>query len=352
MTRLDDAIGAIVPAGNEDLQTEIQAHLDDLTKPQGSLGRLEEFAMRYCLATGTPKPSLGKKRIYCFAGDHGVAAEGVSAFPSEVTPQMVGNMLAGGAAINSLSRHVGAELIVVDMGVADPLDDMPGLCRKKVRNGTANMAKGPAMTIDEARQAVETGIELAETAYNDGVRLIGTGDMGIANTTPSAALIATFLSCDVEDVTGRGTGIDDAVLAHKVEVIRRAIETNKDMLTDPLSTMAALGGLEIAGICGLIVGAASLRMPVVVDGFISSAAALTATSMNEHVRDYMFFSHLSHEAGHSVFVDKFGVAPVLDLKMRLGEGTGAALAMSIIEASLKICNEMATFSSAGVSDKD
>lgn len=351
MTNLDRTLESITPA-DKTLEPDIQAHLDDLTKPQGSLGRLEEFAMRYCLAAGTVKPVLGKKKIFCFAGDHGVAEEGVSAFPKEVTPQMVMNMLGGGTAINVLIRHIDAELTVIDIGVDDPLTDAPGLCRKKIRSGTANIARGPAMTIEEARQAIEVGIELVQSARNEGVTLIGTGDMGIANTTPSSALFAALLPCPVEEITGRGTGIDDERLTMKINVIKKALDVNKDKLGTPLETLAALGGMEIAGICGVVLGAASCRIPVAVDGFISSAGALAACRICEPVRDYLFFSHLSEEKGHRTFMERFGVEPILDLKMRLGEGTGAALAMSIIEASIKIYNEMATFGSAGVSEEE
>jgi nicotinate-nucleotide--dimethylbenzimidazole phosphoribosyltransferase len=351
MNQLERTLKSIAPV-DQSLKPAIAAHLDDLTKPPKSLGRLEELALRYCLATGAIQPSLGRKKIFCFAGDHGVADEGVSAYPKAVTPQMVRNMLAGGAAVNVLARHAGAELEVVDMGVDDPLDNAPGLCRRKIRRGTANIARGPAMTIDEARRAVEAGVELATTAQAQGIRMVGTGDMGIANTTPSTALFAAFLKCPVEAVTGRGTGIDDRGLHNKIGIVKKALETNKARLTDPLSTLAALGGFEIAGICGLVIGAAACRMPVVVDGFISSAGALAAVQMRAEIRDYLFFSHLSQEKGHRHFMETFGVRPILDLDMRLGEGTGAALAMMVIEGAVKIYNEMATFSSAGVSRKE
>ncbi|MBI5602133.1 MAG: nicotinate-nucleotide--dimethylbenzimidazole phosphoribosyltransferase, partial [Deltaproteobacteria bacterium] len=320
-------------------------------KPPKSLGRLEDLAARFCLITNTTTPLLGRKKIFTFAGDHGVAEEGVSAYPKEVTPQMVRNILAGGAAVNVLARHAGAEVCVIDMGVDDPLADAPNLIRRKIKFGTNNMAKGAAMSLEEAGQAIEAGIELARSAAQDGVTLIGTGEMGIANTTPSSALFAALLPCPVEDITGRGTGIDDAGLIKKIEVIKRALKVNQAKLSDPLSTLAAVGGLEIAGICGLCLGAAASRIPVVVDGFISSAGALVACRLCPSVREYLFFSHLSEEAGHATFLRLFKVEPILDLKMRLGEGTGAALAMSIIEASVKIYNEMATFASAGVSDK-
>ncbi len=334
------------------IATDIQAHLDDLTKPQGSLGQLEDIAMRYCLVTGTAKPIMGKKRIYCFAGDHGVAAEGVSAFPAEVTPQMVMNMLAGGAAINVLTKHADAELVIVDMGVNDPLEAAEGLVRMKVRSGTDNIAVGPAMSMDEVKQAIMSGVELAATAAEDGVTLLGTGEMGIANTTPATALYSAYLNCPVEDITGRGTGIDDTRLQHKIEVIKKSLAVNKDKLDDPLSTLAAVGGFEIAGICGLILGGALYGIPVVVDGFISTAAATAACAINSNVRDYLFFSHTSNEQGHKKILDKLQIKSILDLGLRLGEGTGAALAMTIIDASIKIYNEMATFSSAAVAGEE
>jgi nicotinate-nucleotide--dimethylbenzimidazole phosphoribosyltransferase len=350
MKKYEQTMQAIRPLDNA-LESKVQAHLDDLTKPQGSLGRLEELARRYCLIQGTHRPKLGRKRICCFAGDHGVADEGVSAYPKEVTPQMVYNMLAGGAAINVLTRHVNAELVVVDMGVASPLENAPGLCRRKIRGGTDNIAAGPAMTRAEAETAVAAGIELAEAAAGEGVTMLGTGDMGIANTTPATALLAAYLGCPVEDITGRGTGIDDQRLAHKIEVIKRALAVNRAHLADPLGTLAALGGFEIAGIAGLVLGAAANRLPVVVDGFISTAGAVAACALCPNVREYVVFSHLSQERGHRAIMQALKARPVLDLDMRLGEGTGAALAMAIIEASVKIYNEMATFSGAGVSQK-
>ena len=351
MERLKAILEAITPA-DRNLEPKIRAHLDNLTKPPGSLGELENLAIRYCLMTDTVSPQMGKKRIVTFAGDHGVADEGVSAFPSEVTPQMVYNMLAGGAGINVLARHVGADLQVVDIGVADPLEGASNLVRRKVKPGTANMSRGPAMTREEAVQAILVGVELAHAAADDGVTLLGTGEMGIANTTPSSGLYASLIPCPVVEVTGRGTGIDDTRLKHKIIVIERSLEVNGSMLADPLSTLAAVGGLEIAGICGLILAAAGRRLPVVVDGFISSAAALVAMRLRESVSDYLFFSHCSAEPGHRTFFERLGIRPILDLDLRLGEGTGAALAMHLIEGAVKIYNEMATFDSAGVSGKD
>ena len=351
MESLKEILDAITPV-DRSLETEIRAHLDNLTKPPGSLGFLEDLAARYCLIQGKTAPQLGKKRIVTFAGDHGVAAEGVSAYPSEVTPQMVYNMLSGGAAINVLTNHVGADLQVVDIGVAAPLEGASGLLRRKVKPGTDNMCKGPAMSDTEAIQAIQVGVELALAAADDGVTLLGTGEMGIANTTPSSALYACLIPCSVVEVTGRGTGIDDVRLLNKVNVIERALEVNARLCSDPLKALAAVGGLEIAGICGVILGAAGRRLPVVVDGFISSAAALVAIRLRESVSDYLFFSHCSAEVGHRAFFERLGIRPILDLDMRLGEGTGAALAMNVIESAVKIYNQMATFDSAGVSGKD
>lgn len=349
--RFQQILSSIRPV-DMSLTSAVQAHIDDLTKPPGSLGRLEEIALKYAVATGTTSPVLSKKKIFCFAGDHGVAAEGVSAFPAEVTPQMVYNMLGGGAAINVLSRHAGADLEVVDMGVKHDFAAHPMLRSCKVRHGSANMAQGPAMTLDETLQALVAGAELAIEAHQQGYHLLGTGEMGIANTTPATALYARLLDLPVESITGRGTGIDDKGLARKVEVIERSIEVNRERLATPLETLAALGGYEIAGISGLILGAASVGMPVVVDGFISTSAAVCAIRLSCKVSDYLFFSHLSNEQGHKVVMQKLGARPILDLDLRLGEGTGGALAMQVIDASVKLYHEMATFSSAGVSGKN
>lgn len=351
MSLLDNTINKIEPV-NKSLEFDIQNHLDSLTKPQGSLGMLEQIAKKYCLAKNSTSPKLLKKRIYTFAADHGVTEEGISAYPKEVTPQMVLNMLNGGAAINVLSRHANAEVKVVDIGVDYDFDDNQNLIKKKVSYGTKNMTKGPAMSKEEAIEALEVGIELANNSLEDSVDILGTGDMGIGNTTPSSALFAALMPESVENVTGRGTGINDDKLKSKIKVIKTALETNKKIMTDPLSTLYAVGGLEIAGICGLILGAAANKIPVVIDGFISSAGALVAYKINPNVKDYIFFSHKSQELGHHKFLQWIKEKPILDLNMRLGEGTGAALAMTIIEAAIKIYNEMATFDSAGVSKKD
>lgn len=333
---------------NRMVMEQAQARLDNLTKPRGSLGELEVLARRICGIQGNIRPDLGRKVILTFAADHGVAAEGVSSVPQDVTRQMVYNFLRGGAGVNVLARHAGAEVWVIDVGVAGEING-DGLIARKVKSGTANLAQGPAMTIDEALQAIAVGVETAREAINNGARILGTGEMGIANTTPAAALFAALLAVRVEEITGRGTGIDDATLHHKIEVIKRAIAMNQGHLQGPLATLAALGGLEIAAICGMILECARSRVAVVVDGFISSAGALVALQLAENVADYCFFSHMSAEQGHRIFFEKLGLTPILNLDMRLGEGTGAALAMGIIEAGVKIINEMATFAEAGVS---
>ncbi|HPA17042.1 MAG TPA: nicotinate-nucleotide--dimethylbenzimidazole phosphoribosyltransferase [Verrucomicrobiae bacterium] len=345
---LRQIIDSIQPLPDAPPET-VLTHLDDLTKPPGSLGRLEEFAARFCLIRGTDAPEMPKKAIFTFAADHGVTEAGVSAYPKEVTRQMVLNMASGGAAINVLARHADAECRVVDVGVDADFGPVPGVVHRKVRRGTANLAIGPAMSPTEAEAAIGVGASLALEAANDGFSLLGTGEMGIGNTTPSAALFAALLPADPERVTGRGTGIDDGRLRAKIDVIRLGLNNNRNRLGDPLLALAAVGGLEIAAICGLILAAASRRIPVIVDGFISSAAALVAFRLQPNARAYLFFSHLSHEAGHRIFLDAIGARPMLDLDLRLGEGTGAALAMTLIDAGIRIYREMNTFSGAGVS---
>ena len=328
-----------------------QKRLDNLTKPQGSLGRLEELAAQVCAMRGSMAPRLAKKVILTFAGDHGVAAEGVSKFPQAVTVQMVHNFLAGGAGVHVLARHVGAEVRVIDVGVKEPIDT-PGLIQRKVRQGTDNIAVGPAMSEAEALAAIGVGMEVARQAISDGADILGTGEMGIANTTPSAALYAVLLPATVSEVTGRGTGIDDQALQQKIAVIEKALAVNRDACSSPLGALAAVGGLEIAAICGVVLEAAHSRLPVVVDGFISTAGALVAIKLCEQARGYCLFSHMSAEQGHRMFFDKMGVRPLLHLDMRLGEGTGAALSMGLVEAGLKILHEMATFGEAGVSEAE
>jgi nicotinate-nucleotide--dimethylbenzimidazole phosphoribosyltransferase len=328
----------------------IQARLDSLTKPQGSLGRLEELAKKYCMITGRDKPRIQNKIIFTFAGDHGVTEEGVSAYPKEVTPQMVLNFINGGAAVNVLAGHVGARVIVVDMGIDYDFEPMTGLEIRKIGRGTKNMTKGPAMTRDEAERAVLTGIELVEQ-YKDGLDILGTGDMGIGNTTPSSAIVSVITNTDPAQVTGRGTGIDDRALQNKVSVIRRAIDLNRPDPADALDVLAKVGGFEIAGIAGLVLGAALYRIPVVIDGFIATAGALIAAEMNPLVKGYVIAAHQSVEIGHRRMLEHMEQIPLLDLNLRLGEGTGAALGISLVEAAVKILDEMATFADAGVAKK-
>lgn len=338
---------------NTDFFGKAQKRLDNLTKPQGSLGRLEEFAGRLVAITENEMPELDKKVVFTFAGDHGVAAEGVSAFPKEVTLQMVLNFLNGGAGINVLARHAGAEVVVVDIGVDFDFTDAEvkytvPLLIKKVMRGTKNMRKGPAMTREEAVKCINVGIELATEYAKKGYCLFGTGDMGIANTTPSAAIALLLTGKPVSEVTGKGTGIGDDALKNKIKVIKDAIALNNPDPNDPVDVLAKVGGTEIGGIAGLIIGAAANRVPVVIDGFISTAGALIAYCIEPKTKDYMFAAHKSVEIGHTAMLEKIGLRPILDLDLRLGEGTGAALAMFVIEAGLKIYKEMATFGGAGV----
>jgi nicotinate-nucleotide--dimethylbenzimidazole phosphoribosyltransferase len=351
MTLLHDTLSRIAPV-DAALLKKAQEKLDNKTKPLGSLGRMEEFARRFAAITGSLEPQTGKKLIFTFAADHGVVAEGVSAFPKEVTPQMVLNFLNGGAGINVLARHVGAEVMVVDMGVDYDFGPIPGLIDSKIARGTRNFSKGPAMTRDQAIAALETGIRLAEDCRANGVSMAGTGEMGIGNTTAASAIISAVSGIDVAEVTGRGTGIGDEALHNKIRVIRQSLEINRPDPADPVDVLAKVGGLEIAGIAGLVIGCAANRIPVVIDGFISTSGALIASEMHPHIRDYLFAAHESVEIGHRFMLEHLGAEPILDLKLRLGEGTGAALAMGLIEAGVKILKEMATFEQAGVSEQN
>ena len=349
-----NALLSLIKNTNGKFAEDAQTRLDNLTKPQGSLGRLEEFAKQLVAISGSLMPEMDKKVVFTFAGDHGVAEEGVSAFPKEVTPQMVLNFINGGAGINVLARHAGAEVVVVDIGVDY---DFRGLKREgfvsaKVLSGTRNMRKGPAMTREEAEKCIQVGIGLASEYAKKGYKIFGTGEMGIANTTSSSAITAVITGESVEDITGRGTGINDAALDNKVQVIRDAIAVNHPDPSDALDVLSKIGGAEIAGIAGLIIGAAANKIPVVVDGFISTAGALIAYLIEPKTKDYMFAAHMSQEVGHKAILAKIGLRPILDLDMRLGEGTGAALAMLIIEAGLKIYKEMATFAEAAVAGKN
>jgi nicotinate-nucleotide--dimethylbenzimidazole phosphoribosyltransferase len=343
-----ETLSKIVPVGTV-FAEQAQKRLDSLTKPAGSLGRLEEFARRLAAIAGNTMPEIDRKVVFTFAGDHGVTEEGVSAYPKEVTPQMVFNFLNGGAGINVLARHAGADVVVVDIGVDFDFRNAPGLVSKKIVRGTKNMRKGAAMTAKEAEQCIQVGIGLAEEYAERGYRLFGTGDMGIGNTTPSAAIASVLTGKSAAGVTGRGTGITDDALLNKIRVIEDSISLNKPDSEDPIDVLAKVGGAEIGGIAGLILGASAKRIPVVVDGFISTAGALLAYSIEPHTKDYMFAAHNSVEMGHKVMLQKIGLTTILDLGLRLGEGTGGALAMLIIEAGIKIYREMATFGEAGIS---
>ena len=329
---------------------ETQRILDFKTKPRRSLGRLEELACQVAAIRGTPSPELPRKAVVVMGADHGVAAEGVSAYPQEVTEQMLLNFARGGAAINVLARHVGARIVVVDMGIKAPLEAVAEIRSERIANGTRNLAQGPAMTREQAQAAVETGIRIGAELVQSGVTLLGIGDMGIANTTPASALAAVFTGAAPEEVCGRGTGIDEAGLRRKVAAVRRGIAVNEPDPTDALGVLAKLGGFEIAGLAGVVLAGAAGRVPIVVDGFICGAAALSAVRIAPAAAGYLVASHRSVEVGHRLILRALGATPLLDLEMRLGEGTGAALAMSLVEVSLRILREMATFDSAGVSD--
>jgi len=329
---------------------EARARQNTLTKPPGSLGRLESLSIQLAGAFGQPLPELRHKVILTMAGDHGVVAEGVSAYPQEVTPQMVLNFLRGGAAINVLARHVGARVVVVDMGVAADLEPHPNLLVKKVAPGTSNIARVPAMSREQALQAVMAGAEVVEAELDRGLDIVGVGDMGIGNTTPSAAIAAAVTGRAPAELVGRGTGVDDAGLARKVGAVERALAVNRPNPADALDVLAKVGGFEIAGMAGAMLAAAAYRRPVMVDGFISTAAALIAVGLVPQVRPYLVASHCSRELGHRVMLEWLGLNPLLNLDLRLGEGTGAALGISLAEAACKLLGEMATFESAGVSD--
>jgi nicotinate-nucleotide--dimethylbenzimidazole phosphoribosyltransferase len=348
MSLLERTIQSIQPLDTAAMDAA-RARQDRLTKPPGSLGRLEALSIQVAGTTGQARPVIGDKVVITCAGDHGVVAQGVSAYPQEVTPQMVANFLGGGAAINVLARHVGARVVVVDAGVAADLDSQPGLVIKKVAHGTADMTQGPAMSREQAVQAVEAGIEVVEEEIGRGASLVATGDMGIGNTTPSSAIVAAITGLPVARVTGRGTGIDDATLAHKVAVIEKALAVNRPDPADALDVLSKVGGFEIGAIAGVILGAAAHRVPVVIDGFISTAGALIAGGLAPLARDTMIAAHDSVEIGHRAMLDHLCLVPCLDFDLRLGEGTGAALVLGIVEAACKILDEMATFESAGVS---
>ena len=354
MERLKEALKRISEIDYAAMR-QTQKRLDNLTKPQGSLGRLEELAKQVAAVTRNLTPTLKNKVIFTLAADHGVADEGISAYPKEVTAQMVYNFLRGGAAINVLARHALARVVVVDMGVAEKIKNQKSKIKnfrdKKINFGTKNMTEGPAMTKEEALRSIEAGIEVFEDEFKKGIDIAGTGDMGIGNTAAASAIIAAITGSLVEDVTGRGTGIDDKSLVKKQEIIKKALSVNKPNPNDAIDVLSKVGGFEIGGLCGIILAAAAEKIPVVLDGFISGAAALLAYQLKPKAKEYMIASHCSAEKGHKIVLEYLGLKPLLNLDLRLGEGTGAALAMGIVEASVKILTQMATFQSASVSKK-
>jgi nicotinate-nucleotide--dimethylbenzimidazole phosphoribosyltransferase len=333
------------------LAAETQRLLDQKTKPPGSLGRLEELACRVAAIRGDTGAARPRKALVVMGADHGVADELVSAYPQEVTAQMLLNFARGGAAINVLARQAGARVVVVDMGVKGALPPVPEIRSARVAAGTHNFTRAPAMTRAQAVQALESGIAIAAELAADGITLLGVGDMGIGNTTAASALAAAFTGAPPEEVCGRGTGVDDDGLRRKIDVVRRALALHRPDAADGVGTLAQLGGFEIAGLAGVVLGAAAARVPVVVDGFICGAAALAATRIAPAATGSLIASHRSVEAGHRAVLKAIGQRPLLDLDLRLGEGTGAVLAMNLIDAALAIVREMATFASAGVSDR-
>ena len=340
---LRDAIAAPPPGAAR----AAERHLDTLTKPPGSLGRLEELAARLVALTGAP-PRVAQPVIFTFAADHGVVAEGVSAYPPSVTAQMVENFLRGGAAVNVLARDCGARVVVADFGVANPIGDSAALVRCSLGAGTANIARGPAMTRERAEAAIEAGARLVMGAIDAGADLVATGDMGIGNTTAASAMTAAITGAAPETVTGRGTGVDGEGWRRKAEAVRRALAVNRPDPTDGIDVLTKVGGFEIGGLVGVILGGAARRVPVALDGFIAGAAALAAATIAPASVHAMFASHRSAEPGHTRALAHLGLVPYLDLGLRLGEGTGAALFVHLARAAARVYAEMATFKSAGV----
>lgn len=333
------------------LMEKTQIRLDNLTKPQDSLGKLEELAKLIVGMTHNENPELGHKVIFTFAADHGVAEEKVSAFPKAVTAEMVYNFLRGGAAINVLAKHIGARVVIADLGVAINVGPHPKLIVKKVGLGTKNLAIGPAMSRIEAIKSIETGIEIFDNEYHKGINIVGTGEMGIANTTASSAITAVITQHDVEKLTGRGTGINDDAFKNKIKIIKDTIIINRPDANDPIDVLSKVGGFEIGGLAGVMLAAASKKVPIVIDGFISGAAALIAYQIEPKIKEYLIASHCSVEAGHKAILEYLGLEPLLNLNLRLGEGTGACLGISIVDAAIKILTQMATFTDAHVSEK-
>ena len=341
-----------IPPVDEAARGAAIARQAELTKPAGSLGRLESLSIQLAGITGLLRPPTARRAVIVMAADHGIAREGVSAYPSEVTAQMVLNFAHGGAAVNVLARQAGARVVVVDMGVATRLPPLDGVLTRRIADGTRSFLREPAMDREQAEAAVLAGIAVVTAEIDAGLDLVATGDMGIGNTTASAAITAVITGRPPAEVTGRGTGLDDAALAAKVAVIERALALHRPDPADAIGVLAAVGGFEIGGLAGVMIGAAARRVPVIVDGFISGAAALIATGIEPAVRPYLVAGHRSVEAGHAAVLRHLELEPVLDLDLRLGEGTGAVLAFGIVEAAVRILDEMATFADAGVSSKE
>lgn len=348
---LDATLADLRPL-DETAMAEARQHQDRLTKPRGALGVLEDVSVQLAGLAGLDPPPLPEPAaVAVFAADHGVHAQGVTPWPQEVTGQMVGNFLAGGAVVNVLAAQTGARVCVVDVGVAGDLPPHPALRSRKVASGTADMTTGPAMTREQAMAAVEVGISVAAELVDEGARCLLTGDMGIANTTASAALVAAMLRLDPAEVTGRGTGVDDATLAVKVDVVRRALARHAPDPADPLGVLAAVGGLEHAALVGFLLGASAHRVPVLLDGVIAGSAALVAAALHPHALVAAVAGHRSVEPGHTRALEALGLRPLIDLDLRLGEGSGALLALPLLQAAARVLRDVATFDSAGVADK-
>lgn len=340
-----------IPAFDLEMAKAAEARQAMLTKPLGSLGKLERLGVRLAGMTGKLRPQFKKKAHIIMAADHGIAKEGVSAFPQEVTPQMVLNFLTGGAAVNVFARMAEAEVTVVDIGVAYDFKGIEGLIDRKIAWGTQNMLHGPAMTREQAEQAIQIGMDIANEVIDRGADMIGIGEVGIGNTTPSATIIAMASGRPVSEVTSRGTGLDDPGLARKIEIIEAIIERHKNDCADPISMLANVGGFEIGGMAGVVLAAAARRVPVVVDGYIAGVAALIAVGLAPEARNYLIASHESHEPGAEICTQLLGLEALFDLNFRLGEGTGSVLAFHFVEAAARIQDEMATFAEAGVDEK-
>jgi nicotinate-nucleotide--dimethylbenzimidazole phosphoribosyltransferase len=352
MKLLQETVAAIGPL-DEAVMARVQTRLDSLTKPPGSLGRLEDIVRQYAGVTGEESPGVPRKCMVLAAADHGVARLGISAYPIETTIHMTRNyLIAQGAGANALAKFCGADMVVVDMGVAGDLSDVPGLWQRKIAYGTADFTQGPAMTREQAVKALETGIEIAADRVRKGYRCFSIGEMGIGNTTASAAIVAAFTGITPEQATGRGTGISDNRMAIKIDAVRKALTVNRPDRADGLDVLAKVGGFEIGALAGVILGAAANRCLTVIDGFNASASALIATSLAAGARDYLLASHLSAEQAHAQMLDYLGLEAYIDMGLRLGEATGASLAMDLLDAAIKMLADMATFSEAGVCGGD